>query len=54
MSGHDHDHDHEHSELSETQLRVRARFDCPELWGADGDPTVKISVDAWEPYLEPA
>jgi nitrile hydratase subunit beta len=31
-----------------------ARFDGPELWGADGDPTVKISVDAWEPYLEPA
>jgi nitrile hydratase len=22
--------------------------------GADGDATVKVSVDAWEPYLEPA
>lgn len=28
------------------------RFDGPELWGAGSDPTVKVSVDAWEPYLE--
>ena len=27
-------------------------FDGTELWGADADPTVKISVDAFEPYLE--
>ena len=25
-----------------------------ELWGAHADPTMKVSVDAWEPYLEPA
>ena len=30
------------------------RFDGRELWGADSDPTVKVSVEAWEPYLEPA
>jgi nitrile hydratase subunit beta len=30
------------------------RFAGPELWGADSDPTVSISVDAWEPYLDPA
>jgi nitrile hydratase subunit beta len=30
------------------------RFAGPELWGPDGDPTIAISVDAWEPYLEPA
>jgi hypothetical protein len=24
------------------------------LWGADADPTVKVSVDAFEPYLETA
>lgn len=30
------------------------RFEARELWGADADPTVKVSVDAWEPYLEPA
>ena len=27
-------------------------FDSAELWGADADPTVKISIDAFEPYLE--
>jgi nitrile hydratase subunit beta len=27
-------------------------FDGVELWGADADPTVKISIDAFEPYLE--
>ncbi|MCF8478378.1 MAG: nitrile hydratase subunit beta [Pseudolabrys sp.] len=30
------------------------RFDGAELFGPDGDPTVKVSVDAWEPYLESA
>ena len=29
-------------------------FDAAELWGPDADPTVKISIDAFEPYLEPA
>lgn len=29
-------------------------FAGPELWGADADPTVKVSVDAWESYLEKA
>jgi nitrile hydratase subunit beta len=29
-------------------------FDGTELWGPDSDPSVKISVDAFEPYLEPA
>ena len=28
-------------------------FDGAELWGADADPTVKVSIDAFEPYLEP-
>ena len=28
-------------------------FDGGELWGTDADPTVKISIDAFEPYLEP-
>ena len=27
-------------------------FDSAELWGADADPTVKVSIDAFEPYLE--
>lgn len=29
-------------------------FDGRELWGETYDPTVRISVEAWEPYLEPA
>jgi len=29
-------------------------FESRQLWGADADPTIKISVDAFEPYLEPA
>ena len=29
-------------------------FDGRDLWGADGDPTLKVSIDAFEPYLEPA
>ena len=27
-------------------------FDGRELWGADADPTIKVSIDAFEPYLE--
>lgn len=30
------------------------RFEARELWGPGADPASKISVDAWEPYLEPA
>jgi nitrile hydratase len=29
-------------------------FNGRELWGADSDPTLKASIDAFEPYLEPA
>jgi nitrile hydratase beta subunit len=36
------------------QWLYTVRFDGRELWGADADPSVKVSVDAWEPYLEPA
>jgi nitrile hydratase len=27
-------------------------FDGPELWGPDSDPTVSVSIEAFEPYLE--
>jgi nitrile hydratase beta subunit len=27
-------------------------FDGRELWGEGSDPTVKVSVEAWEPYLD--
>ena len=29
-------------------------FDGRDLWGADSDPSLKVSVEAWEPYLEAA
>jgi hypothetical protein len=22
------------------------------LWGADSDPSVRVCIEAWEPYLE--
>ena len=34
-------------------VALHGRFDARELWGADADPTVRVSVDAFEPYLEP-
>jgi nitrile hydratase len=34
------------------QWLYTVRFDGRELWGPEGDPTTKVSVDAWEPYLE--
>ncbi|MGE3144504.1 MAG: nitrile hydratase subunit beta [Pseudorhodoplanes sp.] len=36
------------------QWLYTVRFEARELWGADADPTISVSVDAWEPYLEPA
>jgi nitrile hydratase subunit beta len=36
------------------QWLYTVRFDGRELWGPDSDPTVKVSVDAWEPYLDAA
>jgi nitrile hydratase len=29
-------------------------FTANELWGADADPRVQVSIEAWEPYLESA
>ena len=29
-------------------------FDGRDLWGEGSDPSLKVSVEAWEPYLEPA
>jgi nitrile hydratase subunit beta len=30
------------------------RFDGHELWGPDSDPSVRVCIEAWEPYLEKA
>lgn len=29
-------------------------FEGRELWGADAAPGLRVSIDAWQPYLEPA
>jgi nitrile hydratase len=39
-------------EHEDPQWLYVVRFDSRELWGDDADPTVKVSVDAFEPYLE--
>jgi nitrile hydratase len=36
------------------QWLYTVRFAASELWGNDADPTVQVSIDAFEPYLEPA
>jgi nitrile hydratase subunit beta len=36
------------------QWLYTVRFGARELWGDDADPTVTVSIDAFEPYLEPA
>jgi len=36
------------------QWLYTVRFTGRELWGSDGDPSVTVSIDAWEPYLDPA
>jgi nitrile hydratase subunit beta len=36
------------------QWLYTVRFSARELWGETADPTVNVSVDAFEPYLEPA
>jgi nitrile hydratase beta subunit len=36
------------------QWLYTVRFSGRELWGAKSDPTLTVSVDAWEPYLERA
>lgn len=36
------------------QWLYTVRFAARELWGESADPTVSVSVDAWESYLAPA
>jgi len=35
-------------------LALLCRQDARDLWGGDADPSVTVSGDAWEPYLERA
>jgi nitrile hydratase len=40
--------------LPDAQHLYTVVFDGREVWGEEADPTLKVSVDAWESYLEPA
>jgi nitrile hydratase len=43
-----------HGRGESPQWLYTVRFAGIELWGADADPTLTVSIDAWESYLEPA
>jgi nitrile hydratase beta subunit len=43
-----------HGHGEDPQWLYTVSFRGRELWGAGADPTVTVSVDAFEPYLEPA
>jgi nitrile hydratase subunit beta len=43
-----------HGHGEDPQWLYTVSFKGRELWGAAADPTVTVSVDAFEPYLEPA
>jgi nitrile hydratase len=45
---------HAHGRGEDPQWLYTVCFDAHELWGPDADPTLTVSVDAFEPYLEPA
>jgi nitrile hydratase len=36
------------------QWLYTVRFDAQELWGSDADPKLKVSIEAFEPYLDHA
>jgi nitrile hydratase beta subunit len=41
-----------HGKGEDPQWLYTVRFEGKDLWGGDADPTVKVSVEAFEPYLE--
>ncbi|HEX2553566.1 MAG TPA: nitrile hydratase subunit beta [Microvirga sp.] len=43
-----------HGEGENPQWLYTVRFSGREVWGEEADPTLVVSVDAWESYLEPA
>jgi len=45
---------HAHGAGEEPQWLYAVRFNGRELWGEEADPTLIVSIDAWESYLEPA
>ena len=45
---------HAHGYGEDPQWLYTVCFDGRELWGPEADPTLTVSVEAFEPYLEPA
>jgi nitrile hydratase subunit beta len=45
---------HAHGGGEDAQWLYTVRFQARELFGEVADPSAAVSVDAWEPYLEPA
>ena len=41
-------------EGEQSQWLYTVRFPGSALWGADADPGLSVSIEAWESYLEPA
>jgi nitrile hydratase len=42
-----------HGRGEDPQWLYTVSFDGRELWGAEPDPALTVSIDAFEPYLEP-
>lgn len=45
---------HAHGGGEQPQWLYTVAFEARELWGDDADPTSRVSIDAWDSYLEPA
>lgn len=45
--------DNAHGQGENPQWVYTVVFDGPEIWGEGSDPTLTVSIDAWESYLEP-
>lgn len=43
-----------HHKGEDPQWLYTVVFDGAEIWGEGADPTLTVSIDAWESYLEPA
>ncbi|GAA2875146.1 nitrile hydratase subunit beta [Aminobacter niigataensis] len=43
-----------HGRGENPQWLYTVAFTAGELWGEGADPTLEVSIDAWESYLEPA
>ncbi|MBP1853490.1 nitrile hydratase subunit beta [Rhizobium halophytocola] len=45
--------DNAHGKGENPQWVYTVVFPATEIWGEDADPTLTVSIDAWESYLEP-